>query len=231
MIKPIEKELKELGIENIVVVSASDSMDLKATANYMLETANFEGLKGLKNKLANMKKMDELIKEARKDSIIKVIDYRNLVRDSRYVRFEKMGYEPNKLDLIVHTSGTSSPKPKAIPLTNDNLNSYVHQTFGANMVMNEGDKALHMLPYFAAYGVVDVTHAGLCHGNNLIQIPEFSPANLGKLIKKYKPQTIIGTPTWFLNLMKDKNIKNVDLEFLKMITYGGDTMEYQDEIA
>ncbi len=211
MIKPIEKELKELGIENIVVVSASDSMDLKATANYMLETANFEGLKGLKNKLANMKKMDELIKEARKDSIIKVIDYRNLVRDSRYVKFEKMGYEPNKLDLIVHTSGTSSPKPKAIPLTNDNLNSYVHQTFGANMVMNEGDKVLHMLPYFAAYGVVDVTHAGLCHGNNLIQIPEFSPVNLGKLIKKYKPQTIIGTPTWFLNLMKDKNIKNVDL--------------------
>jgi len=231
MIKPIEKELKELGIENIVVVSASDSMDLKATANYMLETANFEGLKGLKNKLANMKKMGELIKEARKDSIIKVIDYRNLVRDSRYIKFEKMRYEPNKLDLIVHTSGTSSPKPKAIPLTNDNLNSYVHQTFGANMVMNEGDKALHMLPYFAAYGVVDVTHAGLCHGNNLIQIPEFSPANLGKLIKKYKPQTIIGTPTWFLNLMKDKNIKNVDLEFLKMITYGGDTMEYQDEIA
>ena len=65
MIKPIEKELKELGIENIVVVSASDSMDLKATANYMLETANFEGLKGLKNKLANMKKMDELIKEVK----------------------------------------------------------------------------------------------------------------------------------------------------------------------
>lgn len=36
-----------------------------------------------------MKKMDELIKEARKDSIIKVIDYKNLVRDSRYVMFEK----------------------------------------------------------------------------------------------------------------------------------------------
>lgn len=89
MIKPIEKELKELGIENIVVVSASDSMDLKATANYMLETADFEGLKGLKNKLANMKKMEELIKEARKDSVIKVIDYKNLVRSSRYVNFEK----------------------------------------------------------------------------------------------------------------------------------------------
>lgn len=64
-----------------------------------------------------MKKMEELIKEARKDSVIKVIDYKNLVRSSRYVNFEKMRYEPNKLDLIVHTSGTSSPKPKAIPLT------------------------------------------------------------------------------------------------------------------
>ena len=231
MIKPIEKELKELGIENIVIVSASDSLDLQASLNYMLETVNFNGLKKLKNKLVNMKKMNELINEAKKDSIIKVIDYKNLVQSSRYVVFEKMAYEPNKIDLIVHTSGTSSPKPKAIPLTNDNLNSYVHQTFGANMVMENGDKALHMLPYFAAYGVVDVAHSGLCHGNNLIQIPEFYPADLGKLIKKYKPQTIIGSPTWFLNLIKDKSINDIDLGFLKMVTYGGDTMEYQDEIS
>lgn len=231
MIKPIENELKELGIENIIVVSASDSMDLKATANYMIESASFDGLNNLKNKLKNMKKMNELLEEAKKSSTIKIIDYKELINDVRFGTFEKMLYESNKLDLIVHTSGTSSPKPKAIPLTNDNLNSYVHQTFGANMVMCPGDKALHMLPYFAAYGIVNVTHSGLCHGNNLIQIPEFSPANLGKLIKKYKPQTIIGTPTWFLNLMKDKNLTKADLSFLKMITYGGDTMEYDDELA
>lgn len=64
----------------------SDSVDLKISAkkildlfveekaNYMLETAYFEGLKGLKNKLTNMKKMYKLIKEARKDSVIKVSD-------------------------------------------------------------------------------------------------------------------------------------------------------------
>lgn len=230
MLKPIENELRELGLENIVIVSASDSMGLLSKINYMSEITNFYGLSQLKQKLASMKKISSLVEEARSKSYIKVIDYKELVKDCKYTQINPITYEEGKIDLIVHTSGTSSPMPKPIPLTNDNLNSYVHQTFGGNMTMAVGDRALHMLPYFAAFGVVDVTHAGLCHGNNLIQIPEFAPAVFGKLIKKYKPQTIIGTPTWFLNLLKDPSLTNADLSFLKMITYGGDSMEIQDEI-
>lgn len=230
MLKPIENELRELGLENIVIVSASDSMGLLSKINYMSEITNFYGLSQLKQKLASMKKISSLVEEARSKSYIKVIDYKELVKDCKYTQINPITYVEGKIDLIVHTSGTSSPMPKPIPLTNDNLNSYVHQTFGGNMTMTVGDKALHMLPYFAAFGVVDVTHAGLCHGNNLIQIPEFAPAVFGKLIMKYKPQTIIGTPTWFLNLLKDPSLTNADLSFLKMITYGGDSMEIQDEI-
>mgnify|MGYP003295343894 CR=1 FL=1 len=96
--------------------------------------------------------------------------------------------------------------------------------------MEPNDKALHILPYFAAFGLVGVVHGGLCHNNNLIQIPEFSPANLGRLILKHKPETIIGPPTWFLNLVKDPVLKGADLSFVKMITYGGDSMEPEDEI-
>lgn len=231
MIKPIENELKELGVENIVIVSASDSMNLFSKGNYLTEIASFDGLKELKAKLMDMKKMDELLEHAKSTSCLNIINYKDLVKDCKFTQFNKFGYEPNKLDLIVHTSGTTSNRPKPIVLTNDNLNSYVHQTKGANMTMAEGDRALHMLPYFAAYGVVNVTHCGFCYSNNLIQIPEFKPSNFGKLILKNKPQTIIGAPTWFLNLLKDPNLTKADLSFLKMITYGGDTLELKDERA
>ena len=230
MLKPIEKELRDLGIGEIVIVSASDSMDVKTTMNYLSETANFEGLKALKQKLAKMKKINELVANARQNSIIPTLDYKQLVAGSEYTQFKKAEYNPNQLDLIVHTSGTTSSMPKPITLTTDNLNSYAEQTIGANMPMGPGDKVLHMLPYFAAYGVVDVTHAGLFHGCDLIQIPEFAPANLGKLIMKYKPQIIMGPPSWFLGLLKDTSLKNKDLSFLKMVSCGGDVLEIEDEI-
>lgn len=230
MLKPIENELKELGVENITIVSASDSMNLKSKINYLTEVARFNGVKNLKLNLQKMQRMSELMKEAEKSSKIDLLRYTQLVKDCRSIAINPVEYSPDKLNAIVHTSGTSSPKPKPIPLTNDNLNAYAHQTFGANMTMAPGDKALHVLPYFAAFGLVDVVHAGLCHNNNLIQVPEFSPANLGKLILKYKPQTVIGTPTWFLSLINDPILRNADLSFLRMVTYGGDSMEMEDEI-
>lgn len=229
LLKPIENELKDLGVENIVIVSASDSMNMKSKLNYLSEILKFNGAKKLKIQLSKMNKMQELYKAAEKNSPIKLLKYSNLINDCRYSKFNATKYENDKLNVIVHTSGTSSPKPKPIPLTNDNLNAYVHQTFGANMSMEPGDKALHMLPYFAAFGIVDVLHAGLCHNNNLIQIPEFSPSNLGKIIMKYKPQTVIGTPTWFLSMIEDPILKKSNLTFLKMVTYGGDSMEVSDE--
>ena len=60
-------------------------------------------------------------------------------------------------------------------------------------------------------------------------IPEFSTGNFGKLIKKYKPQTIIGAPSWFLALAKDTVLQDADLSFLTMATYGGDSMDVEDE--
>lgn len=230
MIKPIENELLDFGIDKIIVVPADSSMNFGSKFNYMLEMFDFNGLEVTKQKIKKMKAMAETMKKAVETSPLKVFMYSDLVESSKKTPLKKVSYIPNKVDVIVHTSGTSGSKPKPIPLTNDNMNSYLHQTFGANMPMNSGDKVLHILPYFAAFGIVDVVHAGLGHSNNLIQVPEFAPINLGKLIMKYKPQTIIGTPTWFLSLLEDVNLKDADLSFLTMVTYGGDSMDKQDEM-
>lgn len=230
MLKPIEKELKELGVEQIILVSASDSMDSKAKLKYLQETFTFNGFAALLKSIAKTKHMAKFVDDARNTSLIQLINYTDLTETVKDIDLPDVEYSVNQLAVITHTSGTSSAKPKPIPLTHDNLNFYAHQTIGANMPMSVGDRVMHILPYFAAFGVVDVTHAGLCHANNLIQIPEFSPSNFGKLIKKYKPQTIIGTPSWFLALEKDTALQNADLSFLTMVTYGGDSMEIEDEI-
>ena len=229
MIKPIENELKEIGIESIIVVSPSNSMDTKATINYLNETINFEGLKQAKEKLSRTKQMKELIEEAKKNSCIKVLDYGDLEKNNKYTLIKRAAYEPDKMEIIVHTSGTTSARPKPIPLTNDNINSYVEQADYSNIKLYPNDKMLHILPYFAAFGLVTVVHGGLCRDNELIEIPEFSPYNLGKIVKKYKPQTLIGTPSWFVNLLSDPAIRNTDLSFLKMAIYGGDSMDPEDE--
>ena len=230
MIRPIENELKELGVENVVVVSASDSMNLKSKLNYLNEVRQFNGFKNMIESAKKTQKFAKMLEEATKTSKLQILRYPELVKECQNSTFKLAEYQPGKLTVITHTSGTSSPRPKPMPLTNDNLNIYAHQTFGANMPMNLGDNVLHMLPYFAAFGLVDVVHAGFAHGNNLIQIPEFAPANLGKMIVKYKPQTIIGPPTWFLNLINDPVLKDADLSFLTMVTYGGDAMDANDEI-
>lgn len=160
---------------------------------------------------------------------MKILKYNQIIKIYQQIEIKHAKYRPDRLILIVHTSGTTSSQPKPIPLTDDNLNSCVHSSFGAGILCARGDLELHLLPYFAAYGVANVTHNALCRGANLIQIPEFSTQNFGKLILKYKPQIIVGVPTWFLSLLEDSKMQNADLSFLKELIFGGDSMEVADE--
>ncbi len=230
MINPIEKQLWEYGIKDLLIVSAQDSMNKKAKSEYLKENLYISGIQGVKKNLAKQKMQGKLIEERIENSLLKINQYGFWKEKYRGAECKKSAYyEEDLLVAIVHTSGTSSARPKPIPLTHDNLNAYVHQTKVANMPMHEKDRTLQMLPYFAAYGLVDVVHAGFCHINNMIQIPEFSPKDFGKYIAYYRPQTIIGAPSWFAAMIKDKKLRNADLSCLTMVTYGGDSMEHHVE--
>lgn len=228
LIKPIEKELLGLGISTVLTVSAEDSMTMRSKLMYIRAMRYLRGSKGLKNALKKQSIAKRKIREASEASALSLIRYTDAVKTHKSSSCKAADAAPGSIAVIVHTSGTTGAGPKPIPLTHDNMNFYVHQTDGANMPMAEGDRALHMLPYFAAFGVVGVLHAGLCHGCNLIEIPEFTPSEMAKLIKLYKPQTVIGAPSWFANLPEEKCLKNLDLSFLRMLTFGGDSMEQTD---
>lgn len=229
MLSLIEDKLMELGIDQIITVSASDSMDNKAKWNYLKENLYFGGWKQLKSQLDRQKNIGKLLEQTILHSKLEILKYNQIINKYRQKEIKPAKYRPDRLAIIVHTSGTSSAQPKPIPLTDDNINSYAYQSLGVKLLCDETDRVLHLLPYFAAYGVTNVVHNGLCRGANLIQIPEFVSENFGRLILKHKPQIVIGVPTWFLSLLDDNALNNKNLSFLKTLIFGGDSMEIADE--
>ena len=229
MIKPIEKELKELGVENIVLLSAQDSMTLKSTLNYAAQNIRMDGFKEFSEKMKTNKKVSERIESAIETSTIPIIKYKEALEQVRYTTYQSEPYDANRLEVITHTSGTSG-KPKPVPLTTLNLNSAVHQTFGARMPFQPGDRVLHILPFFAAYGVADNVHATFAHATNSIEVPEIKTNNFGKLLAMSKANVSIGMPTWYLSILNDPSIRNKSMKNLKWMSSGGMSMEISDEI-
>lgn len=211
LLKPVESDLWGLGIQGVAIVSVSDSMGLLPRMIYKIK-----GGKVRKTDLLNG------------DANVIARHLKELLCKTN----ESASYHPEISSedtvAIVHTSGTSG-KPKPIPLTHKNLNSYVLQTMHANMNISPGDKVLHLLPYFAAFGLVGVVHAGFCHINNLVEIPEFVPDSIPSMLITHKPQIVIGVPSWFMALPQSSQLSNANMNFFKMITYGGDSMSVKDE--
>lgn len=139
-------------------------------------------------------------------------------------------YQNGRNAIIVHSSGTSSSSPKAICLTNENVNSFVEKHKLTEFYdVPVGSAALHILPFFAAYGSINLAHLGLCLGLHLIEIPELDFNDMGLLVTKYKPFLLIGVPSWFITIARDPRMNGKDLSFLKMVIAGGESVSEKDE--
>lgn len=229
MIHPIENELKELGVEQIILVSATDSMNLKALFGYIDNGIKMYGLKTFIKKYKKTQEIGKMIKEKVSTSKLDVIPYQELINNSRSINYDKVPYEKGKNVIVTHTSGTTSVIPKPIPATHDNMNSFAEQSFGAKMGFAPGDRVMHVLPYFAAFGVTDIVHTGLSHATTLIEIPEIEIENFGKSMYYNKIAIAVGLPCWYIAMTEDKTLDGKDMSFVKYMSYGGTSMDIEDE--
>ena len=244
MIKPIENELKELGIENVIIVSASDSMNILGVIDYLSDVLKYnkiknkkleaEAKKGLRfyqtlyKKLMEMSKEKELLQQAISKSPFEIIKYKDLVRESQRTSFTEIK-DGSLVNYIGHTSGTSGARPKPIPLTNHNHIFSTEQTFKAGANVNVAERAIHELPFFSPLGADNNFILDLASGATLIDVPEFEINEFGFLLKKYRPSAIMGTPSWFSQLHKCPYIQHDNLSYLNRVIYGGDSMSAEDE--
>lgn len=243
MLKPIEKDLKELGVENIIVISASDSMSIASKIDYLKDIKNYATLKNIRNantssktselktvlnKIDTMFKENKLLDEAIKTSILNIYKYNDLVRNSKYSKFTTSN-DINAVNYIGHTSGTSGSRPKPIPATNKNGISTLEQLIKGNVGFNKGDNALHILPYFAPFGAFDNYLLNIACLTKSISVPEFEINEFGYLVSKYNPNIIVAAPAWVASLPDYENLQNKDLSYITRVIYGGDAMTPKDE--
>lgn len=234
LIKPIENELKERGLDDIVLVSVKDSMSKKGSLKFLSETLYINGysLNGLNKTFAKIKEtkaFDEKLKEAKKSSVLRLHNYKDLLQNINYEIIKKAPYEKGKIEVITHSSGTTSGTPKPIPLTSDNLNSYVFQAEESDVDLALGITAHQIMPYHSAIGLVSLTHQGYTRGASFIQKAEFDLYQLGKYIVKDKINIMLGSAGMCSTFINEKVVQNKDLSHLKLIVYGGSSLSPNTE--
>lgn len=244
MLRPIEKELKEMGIEAIILLSASDSMNLSGKMSYLKDVISYNGIKNSKlvdanikklnflqaisSKLKQMQKQQKEINELIKTSSLNIVRYSDLVRECSFSKWNNVS-DMDAITYIGHTSGTSGARPKPITATNKQAVSTLEQLRKGNVNFDVGDRALNVLPFFAPFGAFDNYALNLSSGACNINVPEFDISEFGYLLKKYSPNVVMSTPAWLVSLSSCKYLDKEDLSSIKTVIYGGDSMTPQDE--
>lgn len=147
------------------------------------------------------------------------IDWNDFAKNMTDEEVKTAPYEKNQTAVIVHTGGTTG-KSKGVELTNDNFNNATTQI--KSIVNERGYKFLNIMPPFIAYGIVLGLNAPLTLGWRTTVVPQFDPNKFDDLLLKYKPNGVMGVPTYWENVMKSKKAQKADLSFIKNILLGGD---------
>ena len=198
----VESIIKNTDLEQVVVVSATRSMDIVVRAVYKLT-------KGRKN---HIKKSQH------------VITWNQfLFKANRYIGNPHARVESDDPAVIMYSGGTTG-KPKGVILSNLNFNA---QALGAKYLVPELIKPEHsfltFLPNFHAFGLGVCIHMPLYFGCRIVLIPQFNAKKLRKYIRSYHINILVGVPTVFDYLTKLKLNKN-ELKAIKGVVSGGDVI-------
>lgn len=198
----IKNIIKETNVYKTIVVSASDSMPFWLGLGYSFT----QGLK-----VEKPRRSTEYIYY--KDFLLKSYNYHG-----------NYAVEMKKDDpaVILHSGGTTG-NPKGIVLSNGNFNSLAAQARIVFKRVEIGDRCLTIMPIFHGFGLGVSVHCPLSLGATCILVPQFDSRKFDKLLKKYKPNVLLGVPTLYEALIKTNNT-DLDLSILKYVISGGDSL-------
>ena len=191
-------------VEKIVVTKVSDRMSKRVGLLYWVS-------KGRKNKKVKLRPCD--------------LTWNDFIdKGKSYVGETLVRRDSNSEAVILYSGGTTGD-PKGILLSNLNFNALALQAKAMATPNAPGDSILSIMPIFHGFGLGVCIHTALCIGMKCILIPSFSSKKFGDLIKKYRPNFLVGVPTLFSALISNKKMAKQDLSFIKNIVCGGDQLQ------
>ena len=209
----IENIIEQTKIKNIIVVSAADSMPKYLSVAYKTMNIHKQAL-GVLNKFIGKNK----------DKMIKWSDFIKLGKN--YTKEIDDDFKGKDIATILYSGGTSG-EPKGVELTNLNLNALAMQSFEACANLKEKDKVLSIMPIFHGFGLGVCIHTVQYFGGTSILIPKKKKKTFDKLLKKYEPNVIVGVPTLYEALLKNKSMINYKMPYLKCAISGGDSLSIE----
>ena len=85
------------------------------------------------------------------------------------------------------------------------------------------DVILGIMPIFHGFGLEVSINDAFSVGAEVILIPTFKANKFDELLRKYKPSVLVGVPTLFEALLKQK-LKDKELECVEAVISGGDIL-------
>ena len=201
-VEKIVNILKDTKISDIIVTTASNNMKLERKFLYWLA----------KGRKLHLPECDMVTLWS--EFIAKGTTY----QDEYAVKSDK-----NDPAVILY-SGGSTGKPKGILLSNLNFNALAIQAKAMAEPNKEGDTVLCIMPIFHGFGLGVCLHTTLCIGMRCVLIPAFSFKDFKFLLRRYKPNFLIGVPSLFESLINAGHFRKNEFESITNIISGGDTM-------
>ena len=154
-----------------------------------------------------------------KDSM--VIWWKDMMQGN-YQEIKKADMGADEMAVILYSGGTTGV-PKGIMLSNYNFISEGMQV-AAWGDLNDKDVIMAILPIFHGFGLGVCINAAFMGGARSILVPMFTPEILVNLIRDKQPSFVIGIPTLFEAMCKNKKFCKADLSCLKATFSGADTL-------
>jgi len=183
-----------------------------------------DGLKGITKPLYLMTKGRKI---KRRQSGGKILRYSDLVNSGReYTGEVNADTTGDDVAAILYSGGTSGTS-KGILLTNLGFNAVAMQTAAAGDCVVPSNIMLAIMPVFHGFGLGVCLHTTFVAGGTALLIPQFSLKAYMNILKKKKPHYIAGVPTLFEAMLKQPDIRKIDMSQMAGIFCGGDSLSIE----
>jgi len=123
---------------------------------------------------------------------------------------------------ILYSGGTTG-HPKGILLSHRNFIACAQQVAAWGNI-SPGDSVLAIMPLFHGFGLGVCVNAVLMGGGRCILVPQFTAREVARLIRRTRPNLVVGVPTLFAALAREPDFIRADLACLKAAFSGADTL-------
>jgi long-chain acyl-CoA synthetase len=141
----------------------------------------------------------------------------------------KVKINPKEDIAVIQYTGGTTGLPKGACLSHYNIISNILQIkqvsdYMKEKYLKEDIKALSVLPWYHIYGQTCELAIAPMIGSKGYVLPTFDLQRIFEIMKKYKPNTMLGVPTMFINLLNSELGKDVDFSCLKYVNVGASAM-------